>query len=350
MSEPTGPAKPRSAKGSAKANEPSPAGGTADVPAGDAPTAETQAIPDPPLPPPSATDPAPRPASTGAPTTPVPAGTQPLPAAGGVPAFAEAAPAGLRPAGPPPGGPSSGPPPVGPPSGPPPDGPSSGPPSGPPSGRPPAGPTPGGPTGPPPKGPGLWRQATSTTGGLIAVVLAAALSALLVLGVVATAGLLAVRAVDDDRNDRMDSVREDGRMGLPPGQQRKLDRLPQGPEAPRRNGNGNGLGNGNGNGFGGGNGRGDLLRGAMGLGDVQHGEFTVQQDGKTVVMTLQRGEVTKSSATSVTVKSADDFTATYVVNDDTRGRTGALAVGDSVLVVAEKAGAKAVLIAESRRS
>ena len=337
MSEPTGPAKPRSAKGSAKANEPSPAGGTADVPAGDAPTAETQAIPDPPLPPPSATDPAPRPASTGAPTTPVPAGTQPLPAAGGVPAFAEAAPAGLRPAGPPPGGPSSGPPPVGPPSGPP-------------SGRPPAGPTPGGPTGPPPKGPGLWRQATSTTGGLIAVVLAAALSALLVLGVVATAGLLAVRAVDDDRNDRMDSVREDGRMGLPPGQQRKLDRLPQGPEAPRRNGNGNGLGNGNGNGFGGGNGRGDLLRGAMGLGDVQHGEFTVQQDGKTVVMTLQRGEVTKSSATSVTVKSADDFTATYVVNDDTRGRTGALAVGDSVLVVAEKAGAKAVLIAESRRS
>ena len=66
---------------------------------------------------------------------------------------------------------------------------------------------------------------------------------------------------------------------------------------------------------------GELMRGAMGLGNVQHGEFTVQQDGKAVVMTLQRGTVTKSSATSVTVKSDDDFTGTYVLSDDTRGRT-----------------------------
>ena len=68
-----------------------------------------------------------------------------------------------------------------------------------------------------------------------------------------------------------------------------------------------------------------------------------------VVMTLQRGVVTKASATSVTVKSDDDFTATYAIADDTRGRTGALAVGDSVFVVAEKTGAKAVMITATRK-
>jgi hypothetical protein len=86
----------------------------------------------------------------------------------------------------------------------------------------------------------------------------------------------------------------------------------------------------------------------MGLGNVQHGEFTVQQNGKSVVMTLQRGTVTKASSTSVSVKSDDGFTATYVIGTDTRTRAGAPAVGDSVLVVAEKSGAKAVLITATR--
>jgi hypothetical protein len=169
---------------------------------------------------------------------------------------------------------------------------------------------------------------------------AGALVALLVLGFVATVGLVAVRAVGHgDRADRMERVRDSG--ALPPGQQRKLDRLPQAPVAPRRNGQRNGQGNG---GNGQGNGLGPLMRGAMGLGNVQHGEFTVQDNGKASVMTLQRGEVTKASATSVTVRSADDFSATYVIGDQTRGRAGALKVGDSVFVLAEKAGAKAVLI------
>jgi hypothetical protein len=66
-------------------------------------------------------------------------------------------------------------------------------------------------------------------------------------------------------------------------------------------------------------------------------------------MTVQRGAVTKSSSTSVTVKSDDDFTGTYVISDDTRGRTGALAVGDTVFVVAEKAGTKAVIITGARK-
>jgi hypothetical protein len=174
----------------------------------------------------------------------------------------------------------------------------------------------------------------------------------LVLGTVAAVGIVAVRAATHGGNDRIARVAQDGRQGLPPGQQRKLDRMPQGPGSPRRMGPGLGDDQNNGEdqlGDGMGNGMGGLMRGAMGLGAVQHGEFTVQQNGNAVVMTLQRGTVTKSSATSVSVKSDDGFTATYVINDQTRGRAQAPAVGDSVVVVAEKAGAKAVLIAATRK-
>ena len=202
-----------------------------------------------------------------------------------------------------------------------------------------------GPGGPQRKHPGLWRQATSTTGGTIAVIVAGCLAALMVLALVGVVGLVTLRAVGHgDRADRIERVRDGG--ALPPGQQKKLDRLPQGPNAPRaqgpgqRNGN-NGTGNG-------GNGIGSLMRGAMALGNVQHGEFTVQDNGKATVMTLQRGEVTKASATSITVKSTDDFTATYVVGAGTQGSASRLKVGDAALVVAEKAGAKAVLVTATR--
>ncbi len=183
--------------------------------------------------------------------------------------------------------------------------------------------------------------------------MAGALTALLVLGVVATVGLVAARAIGHgDKADRIERVRNGG--AVPPGQQRKLDRLPQGPAVPRGPGQGNGNGQGNGqgngrNGPGNGQGLGPLMRGAMGLGNVQHGEFTVQDNGKATVMTLQRGEVTKASDTSVTVKSADGFSATYAIADATRGKAKALQVGDPVVVVAEKAGAKAVLVTGGRK-
>jgi hypothetical protein len=220
-------------------------------------------------------------------------------------------------------------------------------------GIPPASPPgvgPGGPGGPPPRRPGLWRQATSTTGGTIAVIVAVCLAALMVLGLVAVVGLVAVREVTHhDRADRIEQLREDG--NLPPGQQRKLDRLPMAPNAPRGPGQRNGPGDGMGGGMGGGmgNGMGPLMRGALGLGNVQHGEFTTEVDGRTTAMTLQRGEVTKASSTSLTVKSTDGFTATYVIGDDTRGKVDNVEVGDSVLVVAQKAGAKAVLVAATRK-
>jgi hypothetical protein len=178
------------------------------------------------------------------------------------------------------------------------------------------------------------------------VIVAGCLAALMVLVLVGVVGLVAVRAVHDDRADRIERVRDGD--ALPRGQQKKLDRLPQGPQAPQvPRGQGPGDRNGMGNGMG--DGIGPLMRGAMGLGNVQHGEFTVQDNGRSTVMTLQRGEVTKASDTSITVKSADDFTATYVVGDDTRGMAGDVKVGDSVLVVAEKTGAKAVLVAATRK-
>ena len=178
--------------------------------------------------------------------------------------------------------------------------------------------------------------------------MAAALAVLLFVGVASLAGLAIGRGIWHDRHaDRMEQARDrlEDRI-VPPGERRN-----QGPMMPGNPG-GNGRGNGNGDGSRNdlGNGLGSLLRGAMGLGNVQHGEFTLTgTDGKPVAMTVQRGQVAKVSDTSLTVKSEDGFTATYAVSVDTR-RTGAndLASGDTVLVVAEKSGAKAVLV-QARR-
>jgi hypothetical protein len=94
-----------------------------------------------------------------------------------------------------------------------------------------------------------------------------------------------------------------------------------------------------------GNGLGQLLRGANGLGNVQHGEFTVQgPNGKATVMTLQRGSVTAAAATKLTVKSEDGFSASYTLDSSTRGRATGLKSGDEVTVLATKDGAKAVLV------
>ena len=202
---------------------------------------------------------------------------------------------------------------------------------------------PPGAAGPPGPGrPNLWRQATSTTGGTIAVIVAACLVALLVLGMAGAAVFFGARVVAaNHREERMEQMRERLADQLPPGQRKKLDEQVPAPKLP--DGRGNGRGDGQGNGLG------PMMRGAMGLGDLQHGQFTVSAaDGKATVMTVQRGTVTAASGTSVTVKSDDGFTATYAVDDSTRGRSGAVAKGDTVLVVAQKDGAKAVMIRPTR--
>lgn len=219
----------------------------------------------------------------------------------------------------------------GPPSGPP-GAPPSGPPAAPPSG-PPAGPpyaSAGGTAPRPPKGPGLFRQATSTTGGLIALIVAGCLAVLLVVGLIGAGLLVGSRVLGFHREVGVVQGGPPYGRQLAPGQRKRMMGGQPG-QGLGTQGNRKGLGS--------------LLGGGAGLGQVQHGEFTVQAaDGTSTAMTLQRGTVTAASGTSVTVKSADGFTATYAVDSSTRGRTTNLAKGDTVLVVAQKSGAKAVLI------
>lgn len=218
---------------------------------------------------------------------------------------------------------------------------------------------PQGPSGPPAAGyepyqgqqparrPGLWHQATATTGGRVATAIALVLSGLLLLGVLA-AGVFALVRVGDRFVERRENVGQlqDGQQGMrgPMGR-------PDGDDAP-----GQGQGNGNGNGLGRGNGNGNGMMGdgmLPRLGAVSHGEFTITgADGKPVVMTIQRGAVTSASATSVAVKSEDNFAKTYVVNDQTRvlpsGSAADLAKGSQVVVLARKDGSVAVQIRSYR--
>ncbi len=89
---------------------------------------------------------------------------------------------------------------------------------------------------------------------------------------------------------------------------------------------------------------------------VLHGEAVVKKkDGGFVTVVRQRGEVTAVDGNSVTVKSADGYSATYTVNGQTRvrveGKKGALSgvkVGQNALVVGTKDGgtvtARAVVV------
>lgn len=71
-----------------------------------------------------------------------------------------------------------------------------------------------------------------------------------------------------------------------------------------------------------------------------HGEFvTANPNGGWQTMATQKGEVTAVSATSLTVRSEDDFSRTYTVNDDTMVGAGDegiadVKVGDDVHVLA----------------
>ncbi len=101
------------------------------------------------------------------------------------------------------------------------------------------------------------------------------------------------------------------------------------------NGNGNGPGN-NGNGPG-------MGRMAAGMDGLLHGEFTTNVTGTPTVMVVQSGLVTAYTAgTSLTVKSADGFEATYVLDATVATMRGAsdLAAGVPVQVVAAKEGMK----------
>jgi hypothetical protein len=72
-------------------------------------------------------------------------------------------------------------------------------------------------------------------------------------------------------------------------------------------------------------------------GELLHGEGVAEDaDGTIVTIRMQQGEVTTISATSMSVKSADGYTSTYAINDQTMlerdGEDTAPKVGDTVHV------------------
>ena len=84
---------------------------------------------------------------------------------------------------------------------------------------------------------------------------------------------------------------------------------------------------------------------------MEHGELTVRTATGDQVIDVQRGQVSAVSATSVTVRSADGFTATYTVGSASKVRvqknTSTIAnvhTGDNVGVAATKNGNASTLL------
>lgn len=90
--------------------------------------------------------------------------------------------------------------------------------------------------------------------------------------------------------------------------------------------------------------------GGFGAGGVVHGQVTVPKPGGGYqTEDVQRGTVTAVSSTSISVKSADGFTATYVVSSKTlvdaqAAGIGSVKKGDTVSVTATVSGSKATAV------
>lgn len=191
---------------------------------------------------------------------------------------------------------------------------------------------------PPPRAPRfgsarrLWGEATASPGARVATIVALVLATAVVIGGVTTAAVAVARHGEDGRG----TVRV-GQGGGPDGprfgpQNRGEGQQPRGRLAPEVPGRSVGPGAGG-------------PRGGLGAGGSLHGEFTQGQPATTYL--FQRGTVTASSSTSLSVKSSDGFTATYAVSDSTRvtGARGAtVTVGSEVVVVATKTGSAAVQV------
>ena len=101
-----------------------------------------------------------------------------------------------------------------------------------------------------------------------------------------------------------------------------------------------------GGGFGAGGGFGGGARGGGGAGalfSALHGDFTVSDSGAYVTERMQTGEITAVSATSITAKSVDGYTQTYVINSSTQVDEGAeqvsaLKTGTTVTIIAKLSG------------
>lgn len=195
------------------------------------------------------------------------------------------------------------------------------------------------PHGPPPAVPP--RPASVTGAGQVALVAAAVLGSLLLLTGV---GLVAAHVFGDGPgrggDERVMMADRDGPgngKGLALGHEKNKNKggapgMGQGPQQGQGQGQGPGQGRGNGQG-----------RLGAGVDDVLHGEFTTNVTGTPTVMVVQSGQVTAYTAgESLTVRSADGYEATYVVDATVATVRGAadLAAGVQVQVVAAKEGMK----------
>lgn len=200
-----------------------------------------------------------------------------------------------------------------------------------------------------------WDQATSTTGGRVALGAVAVLATLLVVAVI---GLGAAIIGGHDRRDGREASfgRDQGRFGDEgqwygpgadgrPGADRRdgMDGGPmmRGQDRQRGGTDDEGLPQGRQRGPGG------MMNGMNGLDTVLHGEFTTTATGDPVVMVVQVGEVTAyAPATSITLQSSDGFEGTYdLTGPYASTRIGLpLEVGAQVRVVAAKDGMKATRV------
>lgn len=169
----------------------------------------------------------------------------------------------------------------------------------------------------------MWAEAVSTTGGKVAVIVAAVCVALAGL---AMAGLVVgavARFVDHDQHGPWagDTERAPMPERTPPGQEGR-DQLPPGLERRGDAGDIPGLGQ------------------LLGQGPL-HGEAVVPgDDTATRTILFQRGEVTEVTEDKLTVKSTDGFSATYTIGADSqkrlRDKVSTLNAGDQVSVIADK--------------
>jgi hypothetical protein len=92
--------------------------------------------------------------------------------------------------------------------------------------------------------------------------------------------------------------------------------------------------------------RGHGFGGGFGLGGVVHGQVTIREkNGTYETVDVQQGTVTAVSSSSLTIKSADGYTATYAVSssitvDTKTAGIGSVKSGDSVMVEAQVSGSK----------
>ncbi|HEY6744698.1 MAG TPA: hypothetical protein VI357_03165 [Mycobacteriales bacterium] len=89
-----------------------------------------------------------------------------------------------------------------------------------------------------------------------------------------------------------------------------------------------------------------------GLAGALHGTFVTESGGTYVTQLLQTGTVSAVSATSISVRSADDYAKTYTISSATtvnggQSTVGAIQTGHTVTVIASEAGAAATVLDQS---